>query len=187
MTKPKPISLHYRIIVWLTWPHRRWSSRRGHLHVQKFSEDPELFPFQTLWIFYQSKFSSLANYTYTVYSYLIRPANSTLVLLPSSFFCKASLVTKELLQAAGIDVTIFSSHAGALLSRKLTSVLISSTTSGLYEKFYDLYVYFYVALFQKGQYIIWIMSCFTFMWHAFFREKFRPYSSCLFKAELSLT
>ena len=58
--------------------------------------------------------------------------------------------TLQLLSAAGIDTSIFSSHAtrsaaGALLSRKLTSVQICkladwSTSSGVYEKFYNLYV-----------------------------------------------
>ena len=133
MTKPKPISLHYRIIVWLIWPHRRWSSRRGHLHVQKFSEDPELFPFQTLWIFYQSKFSSLANYTYTVYSYLIRPANSTLVLLPSSFFCKASLGRHH-----GVTPDCWYRRHHLLISRsgptlEETNFIFNETTSGLHS------------------------------------------------------
>jgi len=115
---------------------------RGYLRVQKFSEDPELCPSQTLSEYFTKTRELNPNAT----SFFVSLQK------PHSGVTSQTLArwTTELLTAAGIDTSIFSPHAtrsaaGALLSRKLTSVQICkladwSTSSGVYEKFYNLYV-----------------------------------------------
>jgi len=115
---------------------------RGHLRIQRFSEDLSLCPVAAL----------------SEYNNRVQNLNPTRTSFFISFkkpkICVASKTlarwTMDLLSCSGVDTNKFKSHstraaAGNFLSRSLTSIQLCkladwSLSSGTYQKFYERYV-----------------------------------------------
>ena len=99
---------------WLIRPH--WRSRAAGPH-SRLPEDPELCPFQT----FSEYFTKVRFLLWSIKEanfYLIRPANSTLMVLPPSFLYKASLgrdLTNTLLVDHGVTLSGWYRHQHLLI------------------------------------------------------------------------
>lgn len=115
---------------------------RGYLRIQNFIEDLHLCPMAAL-VEYNNRVSLLKADRSSLFVSYKKPHSVVTAKTLSRWTC-------DLLSAAGVDTTLFQSHAtrsaaGVLLSKTLSSIQLCklanwSSTSGVYEKFYKRYL-----------------------------------------------